>query len=58
MTPVKSFEPSESPGNCSEDGAHRLLDAGHFNYTIGNLLGDYKIVGHLGDGTFGRTLKC
>tara|TARA_B110000285_G_C15093942_1_gene600772 strand:+ start:597 stop:962 length:366 start_codon:yes stop_codon:yes gene_type:complete len=34
------------------------LDAGHFQYTIRNKLGDYKIIGHLGDGTFGRTLKC
>ena len=44
--------------DCSDGGAHRAMDAGHYEYTIGNMLGDYQIVSHLGDGTFGRTLKC
>jgi dual-specificity kinase len=42
----------------SDGGAHRDNDAGHYEYKIGNNLGNYKIVSHLGDGTFGRTLKC
>lgn len=44
--------------DCSDGGAHRNQDAGHFDYTIGNLMGDFQIDSHLGDGTFGRTLKC
>jgi dual-specificity kinase len=39
----------------------RSKDADHFPWTAGMLLGPaakYKILGHLGDGTFGRALKC
>ena len=34
-------------------------DAGHFDFHIDQVLGNkYRIIGHLGDGTFGRTLLC
>ena len=42
-------------------GIDRSKDADHFIWTKGMVLGDdgrYKVVGHLGDGTFGRALKC
>lgn len=42
----------------SDGGAHREQDAGHFEYKIDDKIGNYKVVSHLGDGTFGRTLKC
>lgn len=62
MTPIKQneTEPSASMNDpeYSDGGTHRQNDAGHFEYTIGNKLGNYKIISHLGDGTFGRTLKC
>lgn len=43
----------------------RSKDADHFVWTKGMILGSenkgsnqYRISGHLGDGTFGRALKC
>lgn len=29
----------------------------HFDYQIGDTLGEYTIAAHLGDGTFGRVLE-
>ena len=45
----------------SQGGVDRSKDADHFEYTIGQLLGEkkkYRVTGHLGDGTFGRALQC
>jgi dual-specificity kinase len=41
----------------SDGAAYRDDDPGHYNYKQGNMLSSYQIVNHLGDGTFGRTLK-
>jgi dual-specificity kinase len=42
-------------------GDLRSKDAGHFSWSTGMLLGSeqrYQVIGHFGDGTFGRALKC
>lgn len=56
----RSIENSSNNGSeNSTSSKDREQDAGHFEYEIGQILGNrYKIIGHLGDGTFGRTLKC
>ena len=46
---------SESSQYLSESGKRT---AKHFNYYIGQRIGEYRVNCHLGDGTFGRTLKC
>lgn len=43
----------------SSSDSRQEQDAGHFEYYVGKKIGGhYKIINHLGDGTFGRTLKC
>jgi len=45
----------------SDDGVDRSKDAGHFEWNTKMCLGSdnrYEVVSHLGDGTFGRALKC
>jgi serine/threonine protein kinase len=45
----------------SDDGVDRSKDAGHFVWNVGMILGvenRYEVLAHLGDGTFGRALKC
>lgn len=54
-------KPSSHPHSEEIEGSEaptKDQDAGHFEYKIGSKIGNYKIVSHLGDGTFGRTLKC
>jgi hypothetical protein len=53
----ESMSPSSS--KSSQGGIDRSKDADHFEYKIGEVLGNqgrYRILGHLGDGTFGRAL--
>jgi len=57
---------SDEESMASSCGGHvdRSKDADHFVWQPSMILQDnptdskYKIVGHLGDGTFGRALKC
>lgn len=43
----------------SSQSKDRRQDAGHFEYKVGQILGKkYKVLSHLGDGTFGRALLC
>ncbi len=46
---------SRSKGDCTSNSPSE--ESVHFAYQIGETLGDYRITGHLGDGTFGRVLQ-
>lgn len=41
----------------SEEGKDRNKDEGHYKYTIGEIIKDYKILKHISDGTFGRVFE-
>jgi serine/threonine protein kinase len=53
------MERESTPNNkaSSEDGKDRTKDAGHFKHKPGIWIKDYKVIAHLGDGTFGRVLE-
>lgn len=52
---MESGSPHDSQ---TDDKKYKEQDAGHFKYYLGKIIGNYKIVSHLGDGTFGRAFKC
>ena len=59
------MESSDSEVAVQSNVIDRSKDADHFIWTKGMILASenkgsnqYKILGHLGDGTFGRALKC
>ena len=57
---MESDADSGSANNSQMDDKnnYKEQDAGHFKYHLGKIIGNYKIVSHLGDGTFGRAFKC
>jgi len=55
------LESSHSKSESSKSSIGRKNDADHFVWSVGMALGSderYKVSDHLGDGTFGRALRC
>lgn len=60
-SPLRQNHTTTKKGSVSSGSIDRSKDADHFIWHKGQLLGTdqrYKVLEHLGDGTFGRALKC